>query len=156
MRLLLDFLIGIVTAATVAGLGILVVQNTQLEPLYVPGSAVYIPQGLAVAGTAVVGFLIAFLLLVPGRLASARRSRLLERQMQVHDAHLRALREDYAQLQGGHQRLVEEHQRVMDQVLTPIAKGNGRSSAPTQVASPQSVGTPASADGGHGFTVKAT
>ena len=156
MRLLLDFLIGIVTMVTVTVLGILVVQNTQVEPLYVPGTAVYFPQGLVVASAALVGFLVALLLLVPGRLASARRNRLLDRQVQLHDAHLRALREDYAQLRGGHQRLVEEHQRVMDQVLTPIAKGNGHSSAPTQAGSLQPVGTPAGAADGHGFTVKAS
>ena len=156
MRLLLAFLIGVVTAAIVAGLAILVVQNNQRELLLFLGTTVQLSQGRIVATASTVGFLIAVLLLFPGWLASARRSYLLGRQAHLQETHLQALREDYARLRGGHQRLVEEHQRVMDQVLTPIAVGNGRSPTPPPAASSQPAGTPPGADDGHRATVAAT
>jgi uncharacterized integral membrane protein len=156
MRLLLGFLIGVVTAAAIAGLGILVAQNTQHERLIFLGITSEVQQGLVVAGAAVWGFLIAFLLLAPGRLVSAQRGWQLGRQAKLQEAHLRALSEDYAQLRGGHQRLVEEHQRVMDQVLTPIVIGNGRTPATAPPTVSQSSGPAASADAENGHLASGT
>ena len=43
---------------------------------------------------------------------------------------MRALREQHAELQGSHRRLLEEHQRVMQQVLTPVAAGREQAASP--------------------------
>jgi hypothetical protein len=82
------------------------------------------------------GFFLAFLVLIPGRLASAWRGWWLGRQGQALEDRLRALREQYAELQGSHRRLLEEHQQVMQQVLTPVAAGREQAVSVAHAAEP--------------------
>lgn len=117
MRVLTSFLIGILAAATVAAFVVLVMQNSQGVQLGFLGTTAQLNAGGAVAGAGAVGFLLALLLLLPGRLASAWRTANLSRQGQSQEKRLAALREQYAALQGSHQRLLDEHQQVMGQVL---------------------------------------
>jgi hypothetical protein len=121
MRTLISFLIGIVVAAVVVGLGVLVAQNGQGEQFTVLGTSFQGDKGWLAVGAVALGFVLAFLVLIPGRLASAWRGWWLGRHGQVLEDRLRALREQHAELQGSHRRLLEEHQRVMQQVLTPVA-----------------------------------
>jgi len=127
MRSFISFLIGLVaaTAAAVVGLGISVAQQDQNAQFAFLGVSLQADQHWIVAGAAALGFLLALLLatllLIPDRLASARRTGALSRQAQALEEQLRALREQYAQLQGGYRNLLEEHQRVMGQVLPPPA-----------------------------------
>ena len=127
MRTLISFLIGMVaaTAAAVVGLGISVAQQGQSAQFAFLGVSLQADQRWIVAGAAALGFLLALLLatllLIPDRLASARRAGMLSRQAQALEEQLRALREQYAQLQGGYRNLLQEHQRVMGQVLLPAA-----------------------------------
>ena len=121
MRTLLSSLIAILTAAIVVGLSIFVVQNSQSEQFSYLGGSLHADKGVIVAGAAVLGFLLAFLLLIPGRLASAWRGWSVGRQAQALEQRLSALREEYAGLQGSHRLLLKEHDRVMGQMLTPAA-----------------------------------
>jgi uncharacterized integral membrane protein len=153
MRTVIAFFVGILTAAVVAGAGVLVVQNTQSEQFTFLGATVSGNKGGVVAGAVLVGFVLAVLLLLPGRLASAWHRAHIHRQARTLEQRLVALREEHAQLNGGHQRLAEEHGLVLDRVLpspssprSPAPQPAGQ--APSQTASqtsPQPV--PLEADG---------
>jgi uncharacterized integral membrane protein len=106
MRVVIAFFVGIVTAAVVAGLGVLVVQDSQSEQFTFLGLTLSGDKGVAVAGTVAVGFVLAVLLLLPGRIASAWHRAHMRQQTRTLEGRLRALREAHAQLHGGHQRLV--------------------------------------------------
>ncbi len=71
MRTVIAFVVGIATAAVVVGLGVLVVQNTQSEQLTFLGTTLFVDKGGVVAGGVALGFVLAVLLLLPGRLAGA-------------------------------------------------------------------------------------
>jgi hypothetical protein len=146
MRALISFLIGLLTMAAIVALGVLVVQNSQNAQLSVQGNAFQVAQGWLVAGAAAVGFLLSFLLLIPGRLASAFRSWGLSRQGQRLEQRLQSLRDEYAQLQGSHQRLLEEHHHVLDQVLAPVTAGRAEQGpgAPAPTPAPAPAPRPAS------------
>jgi uncharacterized integral membrane protein len=146
MRTVIAFLVGILTAAVVAALGVLVVQNTQSEQFTFLGATFSGDKGGVVAGAAALGFILAVLLLLPGRLASAWHRAHSHQQTRTLEQRLLAQREQYAQLHGGHQRLVEEHGLVLDRVLpapasprlpTPPAGGHTSQTAPQ--TSPQTV-----------------
>jgi uncharacterized membrane protein YgaE (UPF0421/DUF939 family) len=134
MRSLISFLIGMVaaTAAAVVGLGISVAQQGQSAQFTFLGMSLQADQRWVVAGAVALGFLLALLLaallLIPDRVASARRSGALSRYARALEEQLRTLREQYAQLQGGYRNLLEEHQRVMGQVLP-----SGAAAPPTPV-----------------------
>jgi uncharacterized integral membrane protein len=117
MRTVIAFLVGIGTTAVVAGLGVLVVQNTQSEQLTFLGTTLSVDTGGVVAGAVALGFVLAVLLLLPGRLASAWHRARVYQQTRTLEEQLVALREEHARLHGGHQRLVEEHGQVLDRVL---------------------------------------
>jgi uncharacterized membrane protein YciS (DUF1049 family) len=120
MRTLISFLIGLLTMAAIVALGFVVAQNDQNVHVTLQGTSIEFAQGWMVAGAAALGFLLAYLLLIPGRLASALRTASLSRQGQRLEQRLQGLREEHAQLQGSHQRLLEEHHHVLSQVLAPV------------------------------------
>jgi uncharacterized membrane protein len=129
MRRLISFLIGIVLAVVVVGLVVLVAQNGQGEQFTFLGTTFQGDKGWLAAGAVALGFVLAFLVLIPGRMASAWHGWWLGRRGQTLEDRLRALREEHAELQGSHRRLLEEHQHVMGQVLTPVAAGRERDAA---------------------------
>jgi hypothetical protein len=129
MRTVIAFFVGIATAAVVAGLGVLVVQDGQSEQFTFLGLTLAADQGVVVAGAVAVGFVLAVLLLLPGRIASAWHRAHIRQQTRTLETRMHALREAHAQLHGGHQRLVEEHGLVLDRVLPSSA--SSRSPAPT-------------------------
>lgn len=121
MRTFLPFLFGLLTMAAVVALGIVVNQNGQSAQVAFLGNSLQVAQGWGIAGAAALGFILAFLLLIPGRLASAMRTGNLSRQGHSLEERLQTLREEYAQLQGSYQRLLAEHQTILSQVLSPVA-----------------------------------
>jgi uncharacterized membrane protein YciS (DUF1049 family) len=135
MRTLISFLIGLLTMAAIVALGFVVAQNDQNVQVTVQGTSFQFAQGWMVAGAAALGFLLAYLLLIPGRLASAFRTGSLSRQGQRLEQRLQGLREEHAQLQGSHQRLLEEHHHVLSQVLAPMGAGR-EPTAPSSPAMP--------------------
>ena len=72
MRILMSFLVGISMAAVAVGLGVLVAENSQSEQFMFLGATFQGNKGWILAGAVVLGFLLAILLLIPGRLAGAR------------------------------------------------------------------------------------
>jgi uncharacterized integral membrane protein len=128
MRTVIAFFVGIVTAAVVAGLGVLVVQDTQSEQLTFLGITMSAARGVVMTGAVAVGFVLAVLLLLPGRIASAWHRARIRQQTRALEERLRALREEHAQLHGGHQRLVVEHGLVLDRVL-PSPQGSRSAAA---------------------------
>jgi hypothetical protein len=129
MRILISFLIGIVMAAVAVGLGVLVTENGQNEHFTFLGTSFQGNQGWLTVGAVVLGFLLAVLMLIPGRLSSAWHRWTLGRQALAREDRMRELREQHAELQGSHRRLLEEHQRVMQQVLTPVVAGREQAAA---------------------------
>ena len=119
MRVLVAFLAGIVAASILATLGILVGQNPQAVSYTFLDTPMHAGLGVVVGAAALLGFVLSFLLLVPGRLASAWRGLLLSRQTRLLEERLALLRDERAQLQGSHERLLEEHRHVMGKVLAP-------------------------------------
>ena len=130
MRTLMRLLIAIVLVAVVVGLGVLVAQNGQSEQFSFLGTTFQGNMGWLAAGAVALGFVLAVLVLIPGRLASAWRGWWLGRRGQALEDQLRALREQHAELQSSHRRLVEEHQRAMQQGPTPVTAGRERDAAP--------------------------
>jgi hypothetical protein len=129
MRTLRILFVVLLITAAVVGLGFVVARNPQNTQLDVLGNSLQTGMGLVVAVAAGVGFVLAFLLLIPGRLASAWRSWNLSRQGQDLEAKLQALREEHAHLQGRHQHLLEEHSQVLHQVMTPAQAGSLQATA---------------------------
>ena len=123
MRILMSFLVGIIMAAVAVGLSVLVAENSQSENFIFLGTTFQANKGWILAGAVLLGFFLAILLLIPGWLASARHRWTLRRQARSQEDRMRALREQHAELQGSHRSLLEEHQRVMQQVLAPLATG---------------------------------
>ena len=144
MRIVLTFLVGLIMTATIVALGVVVAQNGQSEQLTFQGVALQGAAGWVVAGSAALGFLLACLLLVPGRVATGWHRGAMSRQAQAQDRQLRALREEYARLEGSHQRLLAEHQGVLAYVLAPGAATGGRHAVavPPPVADPHAAATP--------------
>jgi hypothetical protein len=130
MRTFMRLLIGILLVAVVVGLGVLVAQNGQSEQFTFLGTTFQGKMGWLAAGAVALGFVLAVLMLIPGRLASAWRGWWLGRRGQEVEDRLQALREQHAELEGSHRRLVEEHQRVLQQGPTPVAAGRERDAAP--------------------------
>ena len=136
MRTFISFLVGLVTAAVVVGLGVLVAQNAQNEQFTFMGATFQGAMGWLTAGAVALGFLLAFLVLIPGRLASAWQRWMLGQRGQALENQLRELRQQHAELQGSHWSLLEEHRLVMSQVLTPVAAGRVQTSSVAPAAAP--------------------
>ena len=83
MRTAVTFFIGILTTTVVVGLGAGIAQNSQSQQFALLGASIQAGEGWVVAGATTLGFLLAFLLLIPGRLASAWRSGTASRQAQA-------------------------------------------------------------------------
>lgn len=117
MRAFGTFLAAMVALVILLAMALIVLQNGQTVRLTVLNTTLSGPAGLGVAIAAGLGFLAAFLLLFPGRLASAWRRSALSRRSRALEANLGALREEHAQLRGSHALLLEEHQLVMSHML---------------------------------------
>jgi hypothetical protein len=109
------FVVILITGAIVS-LGFVVARNPQNAQVDVLGNSLQTGMGVIVAIAAGIGFVVAFLLLIPGRLASAWRSWSLSRQGQDMEAKLQSLRKEHAHLQGRHQHLMEEHSQMLRQM----------------------------------------
>jgi hypothetical protein len=136
MRVLIAFFVGIVTAAVVAGLGVLVIQDSQSEQYTFLGLTLAADKGVVVAGAAAVGFVLAVLLLLPGRIASAWHRAHIRQQTRTLEERLHVLREEQAHLHGGLQRLVEEHGQVLDRVLPSSSPSPAPAPAPAPASPP--------------------
>ena len=125
MRVLRTLLGIIVLVALVVGIGALFSANAGGTTLSLGTMTLQASIGAIVAGAVVLGFVVAALLLLPGRLsAGAQRQRLARAHHQTADE-LAALRQQHAQLQDAHQRLLAGSQSApVDATATlPAASG---------------------------------
>ena len=122
MRGFIAFLIGLMTAAFIAATGVIVTQNNQGEQVTFLGLTFQGYVGWDLAAAAGLGFILAFLLLIPGRLASAWRLGGLSRQARALEQKLAALRQEHAKLEGQHDLLREEHAELRTAAMSvPLA-----------------------------------
>lgn len=134
MRALVSFLLGILSAALVAAFGVLAAQNGQGATLAFLGNSVVGSAGELVALAALVGFVLAALLAISGRVATAGQRRTLARQLADTQERLTVMREQYAELHGDYQRLYEEHWHLLSRVAVTTLPGDqaSQSSQPSQ------------------------
>jgi hypothetical protein len=121
MRATIAFLVGIVTAVVVSAYIMLVAQDTQRTQLTLVGGSFSGAAGWLLAGSAVVGFVLALLIALPGRFAAVARYRALGRRFNDSQDRLTTIREKYAELHGDYGRLFEEHERLMSRIIVTAA-----------------------------------
>lgn len=115
MRALIRFIGLLLAAIIIAALAIFAAQNISLTPLHYFGMSFTGNVWWICVGSAVLGFILAFLLLAPGRVASGWRGRTLGRErtrlrdeLAVVRAREEQLRADHEQLRARHTRLTAE------------------------------------------------
>jgi hypothetical protein len=152
MRALISFFIGLLTAASLVAAIILIAQNDRIEQITFLGQRFDGYVGWDLVAAAGLGVILAFLLLIPGRLASSWRSVGLTRQARELDAKLSSLREEYARLQGEYSVLHVEHEELRtiaaSQPLTVVVTQPDPEPAPVVEAPPvrRMIGLPKSAE----------
>jgi uncharacterized integral membrane protein len=112
MRALSSLILGIVAIVLVVGLAILAVQNTGAVPLQFLGFGTSGHVWWIVLGAAIVGFLVAALFLLPGRVAAGWRSQGLSRQMERMDQELATVRQEHARVDAEHNQLQQQYQQL--------------------------------------------
>jgi hypothetical protein len=116
MRTVLPFLAGILCAVIVAAIGVMATGNPPPEQVTVLGTTLQATGGWGLAAATAVGFLLALLLLLPGRLDRAGQTDALEAQVRV-------LQAAYAQVMASYQQLQVQHQYVLRTLLAPTPAG---------------------------------
>jgi uncharacterized integral membrane protein len=137
MRASIAFFVGIITTIVAAMFVMLVVQNAQVAKLAFLGGSVVGAAGALLALAAIVGFALALLIVIPGRMASAALRRAQARQLADTQERLTTMREKYAELHGDYQRLFEEHERLMSHIAIIPAPGGEAQVEANHGAQPQ-------------------
>jgi uncharacterized integral membrane protein len=144
MRALIRFIGLLLAAIIIAALAIFAAQNIRLTPLRYLGMSFTGNVWWICVGSAVLGFILAFLLLAPGRVVSGWRGRTLGRErtrLQDELALVRAreaqLRAEHEQLRARHTQLTAERESLRQSAATgastetPVsAPGTSREAAP--------------------------
>ena len=124
MRAVTGFLVGIIAALVALSLGVIVVQNSVSVDVIFLGNTYQAPTGWLLLIFSAVGFVVAFLLLIPGRLVSAWRSWALSKQTHRLQDKLVDVQTQYALLEGELRLLRAERQQ-----RTGVALGSNASPA---------------------------
>jgi hypothetical protein len=145
MRALLRLLVTVVLVVVVAALAIFAVENTQVV------RATFVGQGFTstlwwlVVGGAILGFVLAAILVTPGWISAGWRGRILRRASWQRGQELETLRRDHEHLQAEHERLLAEHRQALaerDRLRTSVARPVGVATAPAATAvQPPAAGT---------------
>lgn len=136
MRAVTGFLVGIIAALVALSLGVIVVQNSVSVDVIFLGNTYQAPTGWLLLIFSAVGFVVAFLLLIPGRLFSAWRSWALSKQTHRLQDKLVDVQTQYALLEGELRLLRTERQQRTGMALgsgAPSATGSGDSALPRMV-----------------------
>lgn len=112
MRSIINFLGGIIAAIVVIIMAIFVIQNTTGQNWHFLSGNFTANMGWVAGGAFILGFALAFLVLLPGRVASSYRGWSLGRQHQRTTQELEGLRAERERLGVEHDRLGDEHQRL--------------------------------------------
>jgi uncharacterized integral membrane protein len=91
MRTLVTFVLAILALAVAGALAVLALQNGRTTSLSFLGVSGQASQGGVIGGAALLGFLVAALLLLPGRVAAGRRARTLRRRVSDLEGQLSVL-----------------------------------------------------------------
>ncbi|HKV84765.1 MAG TPA: LapA family protein [Ktedonobacterales bacterium] len=138
MRAITGFLVGIIAALVALSLGVIVIQNNVTTDVIFLGRLYQAPTGWLLLVFTGVGFVVAFLLLIPGRLGSAWRSWALSKQTQRLQDKLVDVQTQYALLEGEVRLLRTERQRRLSGGPVVDARtdmGDGPAPAPRPAAS---------------------
>lgn len=139
MRAFVTFVAGLATAAIVAAVGIVALQNQQGERLTFLGATVVGTAGLDVAAGAALGCVAALFLLLPGQVASALRAATLGRKLKALEGHGAKLRGQLETLRLDHTRLQDDYRCLQDEagrLRSAVARLAGPSAAAAIAAAP--------------------
>ena len=139
MRAVIGFLVGIIAALVALSLGVIVVQNSASVFVTFLGRMYQAPTGWLLMIFSCIGFVVAFLLLIPGRLAGAWRSWALSKQTHRLQDKLVDVQTQYALLEGEVRLLRAERQQMTGLGVAPSA----RPAAPGGASPTPRVGGPA-------------
>lgn len=147
MRAITSFLVGIIAALVALSLAVIVVQNSSSVDVIFLGRTYQAATGWLLLIFAGVGFVVAFLLLIPGRLASAWRSWGLSKQTHRLQDKLVDVQTQYALLEGELRLLrTERQQRIgaaSEESAPPVAStGNGVAAWTTGASAQKEVVSP--------------
>jgi hypothetical protein len=139
MRTLLIFLAGVLCSAIVAALAVLAAGHPSPQQATVLGTTLHASGRWALVTATALGFLLALILLLPRRLATAARSEDLEAQV-------RLLHVAYAQVLASYQQVLVQHQQVQQvlrAVMAPHSPGPSVDPSIPSVPSPPGLNAPA-------------
>ncbi|HEV8189898.1 MAG TPA: LapA family protein, partial [Ktedonobacterales bacterium] len=115
MRTLSSLLLGLVAIVLVVALVIFALQNTGPVPLHFLGYGATGSIWWIALGAAALGFVVAYLLMLPGRVAASWRSQGLSRQMQRQDQELATARQQQAEVDAERTRLQQQYEQLQAQ-----------------------------------------
>jgi len=134
MRWLTSFVVTICDVIIVVALVIFAGENTHADQFRFLGGSFSGNVGWIVAGAAILGFLFAFLLLAPGRIASNWRARGLRRERERSEQELATLHGEHEQLRVEHARMVGERNQMRSALVTASAANAAQSARARQAA----------------------
>lgn len=147
MRGLRNFIVGILSAIIIVVLAIFAVQNLHGVTAHFLGWTFTANLWWVSIGSAVLGFILALLLLAPGRIASGWRARGLERNRLRVEQDMSALRQEHESLRAQHahyQAELEGLQTERDQLRARLATVNEAANVPeSQLATGETAGAQA-------------
>lgn len=144
MRGFFTFIAEVIAIVIIAALAIFAVENALAMHVSFLGRGFTANLWWLVVGAALLGFILSFLLLTPGRVAAGWRGMVLQREGARRERDLSQLREQHTRLQAEHERLQADHAQLAaehDQLQaqrTPVAR-------PTAPAAPTTPSTGAAA-----------
>jgi uncharacterized integral membrane protein len=113
MRALLRFIGTVLLVAAVVVLAIFSIQNTQTVRATFLGHTFSAGLWWLVLGAAILGFLLAAILVTPRWISAGWRDRMLRRTTQVREREIQSLRSQYDRIRAEHDRLLAEHRQVV-------------------------------------------
>ena len=103
----------VILVVAVVVLVIFAVQNTQVVQANFAGRGFSAGLWWLVLGAAILGFLLAAILVTPGWISAGWRGRMLRRTTQVREQEIQSLRSEQDRIRAEHERLLAEHRQVV-------------------------------------------
>lgn len=112
MRTVIQWVLGVIALLLVIALAVFVAQNVAALSLQFLGATFTAPVWLVALAAALAGFLVALLLILPGRVMVGHHRRRLDRQVNAREQALQDLQTRYAQVQQERDQLAESERHV--------------------------------------------
>lgn len=144
MRGFRNFIVSILSAIIIVVLAIFAVQNLQGITAHFIGMTFTPSVWWVSIGSAVLGFLLALLILAPGRIASGWRARSLTREQLRREQEMSILRQEHDSLRAQHAHLQAEREGLQterDQLRARLAAANEVPTVATTTSQPAGVNT---------------